>query len=65
MWSTTCPVLPGLVTLAETLEDARILAEDAIRGYLLDVVRNQMECKFPKTCESVLKQLKEQIQVSL
>ena len=30
----TCPALPGLVTEGDTLEEARSMAEDALRGYL-------------------------------
>ena len=30
----TCPALPGLVTEGDTLEDARAMAQDAIRAYL-------------------------------
>jgi antitoxin HicB len=30
----TCPALPGLVTEGDTLEEARLVAEDALRGYL-------------------------------
>ena len=30
----TCPALPGLVTEGDTLEKARLMAEDALRGYL-------------------------------
>jgi len=30
----TCPALPGLVTEGDTLEEARAMAEDAIRGYV-------------------------------
>jgi antitoxin HicB len=30
----TCPALPGVVTQGETLEEARAMAADAIRGYL-------------------------------
>ena len=30
----TCPKLPGLVTEGDTLEEARAMAADAIRGYL-------------------------------
>ena len=29
----TCPALPGLVTEGDTLEEAREMAKDAIRGY--------------------------------
>jgi predicted RNase H-like HicB family nuclease len=30
----TCPALPGLVTEGDTLEEARMMATDAIQGYL-------------------------------
>ena len=30
----TCPALPGLVTEGDTIEEAREMAVDAIRGYL-------------------------------
>ena len=30
----TCPALPGLVTEGDTLEEARRMAQDAIRAYL-------------------------------
>ncbi len=30
----TCPALPGLVTEGDTLEEAREMAADAIRGYV-------------------------------
>lgn len=30
----TVPALPGLVTEGESLEEARAMAQDAIRGYL-------------------------------
>ena len=30
----TCPALPGLVTGGDTLDDARAMATDAIRGYI-------------------------------
>jgi antitoxin HicB len=30
----TCPALPGLVTEGNTLEEARAMATDAIKGYL-------------------------------
>ena len=30
----TCPALPGLVTGGDTLEEARAMAADAIRGYI-------------------------------
>jgi predicted RNase H-like HicB family nuclease len=33
-YTVTCPALPGLVTYGETLEEARAMAADAIRGYI-------------------------------
>jgi antitoxin HicB len=30
----TCPALPGVVTGGDTLEEARAMAADAIRGYI-------------------------------
>ena len=30
----TCPALPGLVTEGDTMEEARAMAEDALRVYL-------------------------------
>ena len=30
----TCPTVPGLVTYGETLDEARAMAADAIRGYI-------------------------------
>ena len=33
-YTVTVPVLPGLVTEGDTLEEARAMVEDAIRGYL-------------------------------
>jgi len=36
----TCPALPGLVTEGDTLEEARLMAEDALRGYLASLLEN-------------------------
>jgi antitoxin HicB len=33
-FTVTCPALPGLVTEGDTLEEARAMAQDAIRGYI-------------------------------
>jgi predicted RNase H-like HicB family nuclease len=33
-YTVTCPALPGLVTYGETMDDARAMAADAIRGYI-------------------------------
>ena len=36
----TCPVLPGLVTEGDTLEEARAMAVDAIRGYIESLAKD-------------------------
>ena len=33
-YTVTCPALPGLVTYGGTLDEARAMAADAIRGYI-------------------------------
>jgi antitoxin HicB len=33
-YTVTCPALPGLVTYGATLDEARAIAADAIRGYV-------------------------------
>ena len=38
----TCPALPGLVTEGDTLEEARAMAEDAIRAYLENLRKDQL-----------------------
>jgi antitoxin HicB len=36
----TCPALPGLVTEGETLDEARSMVRDAIRGYLESLAKD-------------------------
>jgi antitoxin HicB len=36
----TCPSLPGLVSEGDTLEEARDMAADAIRGYLESLAKD-------------------------
>jgi len=38
----TCPALPGLVTEGDTLEEARAMAQDAIRGYIESLRRDHL-----------------------
>lgn len=38
----TCPALPGLVTEGDTLEEAREMAQDAIKGYLESLRRDHL-----------------------
>jgi antitoxin HicB len=39
-FTVTCPSLPGLVTEGDTLEEARSMASDAIRGYLESLAKD-------------------------
>jgi antitoxin HicB len=38
----TCPALPGLVTEGDTIEEARAMAEDAIRGYIQSLRKDHL-----------------------
>jgi predicted RNase H-like HicB family nuclease len=38
----TCPSLPGLVTEGDTLEEARLMALDAIRAYLESLKKDRL-----------------------
>ena len=37
------PILPGLVTEGDTLEEARAMVKDAIRGYLESLIKHGEE----------------------
>jgi antitoxin HicB len=41
-FTVTCPALPGLVTEGDTLEEARAMAQDAIRGYLESLRKDRL-----------------------
>lgn len=41
-FTVTCPALPGLVTEGDTLEEARAMAADAIRGYIESLHRDHL-----------------------
>jgi antitoxin HicB len=58
-FAVTCPALPGLVTEGDTLEEARAMAKDAIRGYLESLRKDRLPIPSDKM------PVKEQIQVSL
>ena len=45
----TCPALPGLVTEGDTMEEARQMAEDALRGYLESLRKDGMSIPPDKT----------------
>ena len=45
----TCPALPGLVTEGDTLEEARTMAEDAIRAYIESLRKDHLPIPSDKT----------------
>jgi predicted RNase H-like HicB family nuclease len=45
----TCPALPGLVTEGDTLEEARAMAQDAIRGYIESLQKDNLPIPSDKT----------------
>jgi len=59
----TCPALPGLVTEGDTLEEARRMAADAIRGYLESLHKDGLPIPLDKRLP--LEPVKEQIHVAL
>ena len=58
----TCPALPGLVTEGDTLEEAREMAADAIRGYLESLQRDGQPIPSDKPIDR--EPVKEQISVA-
>ena len=40
----TFPALPGVVTEGDTLEEARAMAADAVRGYLESLAKDSASC---------------------
>ena len=59
----TCPALPGLVTEGDTLEEAREMAQDAIRAYLESLQKDGLP--LPPDKEIQLEPVKEKVSVSL
>ncbi len=59
----TCPALPGLVTEGDTLEEARAMAQDAIRAYLESLQKDGLPV--PPDKKLALDPLKEKIRVAL
>jgi len=45
----TCPALPGLVTEGDTMEEARRMAKDALRGYLESLRKDGLSIPPDKT----------------
>ena len=59
----TCPALPGLVTEGNTLEEARVMAKEAIVGYLESLRKDGLP--IPTDPHSLPIAVKEEITVSL
>ena len=59
----TCPALRGLVTEGDTLEEARAMAHDAIRGYLASLKMDGLP--LPNDKENWPEPVKEKITVAL
>ena len=57
----TAPALPGLVTEGDTLEEAREMARDAIRGYLESLRKDGQP--IPRDRKIPLEPVKEEIRV--
>ncbi len=58
----TAPALPGLVTEGDTLEEAREMAKDAIRGYMESLRKDGLP--IPRDKNIPLEPVKEEIRVA-
>lgn len=54
----TCPALPGVVTQGETLEEARVMAADAIRGYLESLMKDGQSIPADTAAEPIREKVK-------
>lgn len=59
----TCPALPGLVTEGDTMEEARRMARDVIRGYLESLRADGLP--FPTEPEALGEPVKEKLEVAV
>lgn len=59
----TCPALPGLVTEGDTLDEAREMVRDAIRGYLESLAMDGLPA--PDDIKLIADPVKEEIEVTL
>jgi predicted RNase H-like HicB family nuclease len=59
----TCPALPGLVTEGDTLDEAREMAKDAIRGHLESLAKDGLPA--PDDVRLTQDPVKEEIEVAL
>jgi len=59
----TCPALPGLVTEGDTLDEAREMVRDAIRGYLESLAKDGLQA--PADIKLTEDPVKEEIEVAI
>ena len=59
----TCPALPGLVTEGDSLDEAREMARDAIRGYLESLHKDGLPA--PEDVKPSAGAVNEEIEVAL
>ena len=58
-----CPALPGLVTEGDTLDEAREMVRDAIRGYLESLQKDGLPA--PSDIKLTEDPIKEEVEVAL
>ena len=58
-YTVTCPSLPGLVTEGDTIEEARVNAAEAIRGYLEALAKESQPIppEDPEPCGGIIKEM--------
>jgi antitoxin HicB len=61
----TCPALPGLVTEGDTLEEARAMAAEAIRGYLESLAKDGLPMPPEDDAQPAKQIIKETVAVSV
>ena len=61
----TCPALPGLVTEGDTLEEARAMAAEAIRGYLESLAKDGLPMPPQDDPQAAKQIIKETLAVSV
>ena len=59
----TCPALPGLVTEGDSLEEARYMVKDAIRGYLESLQEDGLP--IPEDVKLTAEPVKEVVEIGL
>ena len=53
----TCPAFPGLVTEGDTIEEARAMVQDAIRGYIESLQKDHLPIPADRTVKEEIRVL--------